>query len=217
MEPRGKGPRRGRSGTLVRGAAAVALTCAGLAVTPAQAAPAPANPAEAEQRPAATGPRLEVNRTTGLLDGDIVEFTITGGPPKAYVWVEQCARSASADTCDDDTGRQFRVYPDGTYQPSPKKLYARLDTTAGTFDCRAAPADNPCTLALTDNTGALLTTVPLRLLPHGRPQAPPTLHVSPDEGLVDGQCTSPDPGQPHSATMDGDTVPRAASHNCAMS
>ncbi|MFD9339111.1 neocarzinostatin apoprotein domain-containing protein [Streptomyces sp. NPDC060028] len=185
MEPGGKGPWRGRFWTLVRCAAAVALTGAALAVTPARAAPAPANPAG--QRPAATGPRLEVNRTTGLLDGDIVEFTITGGPPKAYVWVKQCAPSASADTCDDDTGRQFRVYPDGTYQPSPKKLYVRLDTTAGTFDCRAAPADNPCTLALTDNTGALLTTVPLRLRPHGRPEAPPALQVTPDEGLVDGQ------------------------------
>ncbi|MDJ0385176.1 neocarzinostatin apoprotein domain-containing protein [Streptomyces sp. G-G2] len=136
---------------------------------------------------AAAAPLLKVHDTTGLLDGDIVTFGITGGPPKAYVWVKQCGPSASATTCDDDTGRQFRVYPDGTYQLSPKKLYARLATAAGTVDCRTTPADDPCTLALTDNDGALLTTVPLRFRPKGPLEAPPTLHVDPDKGLVDGQ------------------------------
>ncbi|MET9361568.1 neocarzinostatin apoprotein domain-containing protein [Streptomyces sp. NPDC006632] len=137
---------------------------------------------------AAAGPRLTVSRTTGLRDGDIVTFTIAGGPPKDYVWVKECAPSASATTCDDDTGRQFRVYPDGTYQLSPKKLYAQLATTAGSFDCRAASSANPCSLALTDNNGALLTTVPLRFAPHGDLEAPPTVKVNPDTGLVDGQA-----------------------------
>lgn len=144
-------------------------------------------PNSVERLPDGSGPRLDVGRTTGLLDGDIVTFGITGGPPKAYVWVKQCGPSASATTCDDATGRQFRVYPDGTYQQSPKKLYARLDTPAGSFDCRAAPAGKPCSLALTDNAGTVLTTVPLRFRPGGRPEAPPTLRVNPDTGLVDGQ------------------------------
>ncbi|MBT2471733.1 hypothetical protein J7E97_28665 [Streptomyces sp. ISL-66] len=137
--------------------------------------------------PDGSGPRLDVGRTTGLLDGDIVTFGIAGGPPKAYVWVKQCGPSASATTCDDATGRRFRVYPDGSYQPSPKKLYAQLDTPEGHFDCRTAPAANPCSLALTDNDGAVLTTVPLRLRPDGRPEAPPTLRVKPGTGLLDGQ------------------------------
>ncbi|RLU83617.1 hypothetical protein CTZ27_28405 [Streptomyces griseocarneus] len=135
-----------------------------------------------------TGPRLDVRRTTGLLDGDIVEFTIAGGPPKDRVWVKQCGPSASVPTCDNATGRQFRVYPDGTYAPSPKKLYARLTTAAGNADCRTVPSDDPCSLALTDNTGALLTTVPLRFTPHGRMEPPPTFDVDPDKGLVDGQA-----------------------------
>ncbi|MFG3280590.1 neocarzinostatin apoprotein domain-containing protein [Streptomyces sp. NPDC048111] len=139
-------------------------------------------------RTAAAEPRLTVDRTTGLRDGDIVKFTIAGGPPRDYVWVKECGPSASATTCDDDTGRQFRVYPDGTYQLSPKKLYAQLSTTTGAFDCRTAAAANPCTLALTDNNGALLTTVPLRFAPHAPLEAPPTLRVNPDEGLVDGQA-----------------------------
>ncbi|MEU7168249.1 neocarzinostatin apoprotein domain-containing protein [Streptomyces morookaense] len=134
-----------------------------------------------------TGPQLQVNRTTALLDGDIVTFTIAGGPPKQRVWVKQCAPSASATTCDDATGRQYRVYPDGTYQATPKKTYAQLATKAGTFDCRTAPHGNPCTLALTDNSGALLTTVPLHFRPNGRLEAPPTLDVDPDEGLTDGR------------------------------
>ncbi|AYG84774.1 hypothetical protein DWB77_06988 [Streptomyces hundungensis] len=153
-------------------------------------APAPTS-ATAPMAAAATGaaaPELKVNRTTGLRDGDIVTFTIAGGPPRDYVWVKECGPSASVTTCDDDTGRQFRVYPDGTYQLSPKKLYAQLATTAGPFDCRKAPSGNPCTLALTDNNGALLTTVPLRFAPHGPLEAPPTLNVTPDEGLVDGQA-----------------------------
>lgn len=136
------------------------------------------------------GPRLDVGRTTGLLDGDIVRFSIAGGPPKAYAWVKQCGPSATtptAATCDDATGRQFRVYPDGTYELSPKKLYARLDTPAGSFDCRTAPTDRPCSLALTDNNGTVLAGVPLRFRPHGGPEAPPTLRVSPDSALVDGQ------------------------------
>ncbi|MGW2813623.1 neocarzinostatin apoprotein domain-containing protein [Streptomyces sp. NPDC001415] len=143
----------------------------------------------ASAAPAATaGPQLNVNRTTGLRDGDIVKFTIAGGPPKDRVWVKMCGPSASTTTCDDDTGRQFRVYPDGTYQLSPKKLYAQLSTTAGKFDCRMVASSNPCSLALTDNTGALLTTVPLRFAPHGPLEAPPTLQVDPDSGLVDGQA-----------------------------
>lgn len=131
----------------------------------------------------AAGPELNVDRTTGLLDGDIVRFTIAGGPPRAYVWVKQCGPSASANTCDDATGRQFRVYPDGTYRISPKKLYAQLSTPAGNVDCRTAA----CSLALTDNAGALLITVPLRFARHGRPEAPPTFGVDPSEDLVDGQ------------------------------
>lgn len=138
-------------------------------------------------RAAVGGPRLDVGRTTGLLDGDIVRFSIAGGPPKAYVWVKQCGPSATAATCDDATGRQFRVYPDGTYELSPKKLYARLGTPAGSFDCRTAPTGRPCSLALTDNDGTVLTSVPLRFRPHGGPEAPPTLRVSPDSALTDGQ------------------------------
>ncbi|WP_372411397.1 neocarzinostatin apoprotein domain-containing protein [Streptomyces luteireticuli] len=143
--------------------------------------------APARRAVAAAGPQLKVNRTTGLLDGDIATFTIAGGPPKERVWVKLCGPSASATTCDDATGRQFRVLPDGTYYPSPKKLYAQLDTPAGKFDCRTAPAATPCSLALTDNTGALLTTVPLHFRPDGRPEPRPTFAVDPDEGLVDGQ------------------------------
>lgn len=136
---------------------------------------------------AAAGPQLKVSRAGGLLDGDIVKFTIAGGPPKDRVWVKQCGPVASVTTCDDATGRQFRVLPDGTYYLSPKKLYAQLVTQSGTFDCRKVPGGTPCSLALTDNTGALLATVPLHFRPDGRPEPPPSLAVEPDEDLVDGR------------------------------
>ncbi|MCX5193863.1 neocarzinostatin apoprotein domain-containing protein [Streptomyces sp. NBC_00249] len=159
-------------GSLARAGLVLALAGVGFAGT-AQAATA--------------GPQLLVNRTAGLLDGDIVEFSVKGGPPKAYVWVELCAPDTVAGACDEDTARQFRVLPDGTLQVAPKKLYAQLATGSGPFDCRTAAADRPCRLALTDNTGAVLTTVPLRFRPHGALEAAPTVRVNPYEGLVDGQ------------------------------
>ncbi|MBD0740916.1 neocarzinostatin apoprotein domain-containing protein [Streptomyces sp. CBMA152] len=162
------------------GAAAV---CGTLALTLVGTQPSSAAPITG-----AAAPALTVNKTTGIRDGDIVSFGITGGPPKEYVRVEQCVATAEGGTaCDENTGRQFRVYPDGTYQLSPKKLYARLDTPAGPADCRSATAAEQCLLALTDNAGAVLTTVPLRFRPHAPLEAPPTLHATPDSGLTDGQ------------------------------
>ncbi|MFI6683840.1 neocarzinostatin apoprotein domain-containing protein [Streptomyces sp. NPDC050485] len=169
-----------RPGGVRRAVTGVAATAGALALSLAGAQPGTADPAPA-------GPVLSVNRTTGLLDGDIVKFGIAGGPPKAYVWVEQCVRTAAGTACDGGTGRQFRVYPDGTYQVSPKKLYAQLHTGAGDFDCRAPGSGYECRLALTDNAGAVLTTVPLTFRPHGRPEPAPTLRATPDTGLTDGR------------------------------
>ncbi|MDI9889187.1 neocarzinostatin apoprotein domain-containing protein [Streptomyces sp. HNM0645] len=152
-----------------------------------QPARADASARHVQTSPTASGARLEADRTTSLLDGDIVTFTIAGGPPKAYVWVKQCGPSPSVTTCDDATGRQFRVYPDGTYAPAPKKLYAQLSTGAGGIDCRTVQQGQSCSLALTDNTGALLATLPLHFQPDGSPEAPPTLLVNPHQGLVGGQ------------------------------
>ncbi|MEU8437620.1 neocarzinostatin apoprotein domain-containing protein [Streptomyces sp. NPDC029216] len=161
-------------GAFGRAGLVVALAGAGLAAGGA-----------AEAVPAA--PQLIVKRTTGLRDGDIVDFSVEGGPAKAYVWVEVCAPDTVAGACDKDTARQFRVLPDGTLPVSPKKLYAQLATGTGTFDCRTATAENPCRLALTDNAGAVLTTVPLSFRPRGALEAAPTVRVDPSEGLVDGQ------------------------------
>ncbi|WP_192582968.1 neocarzinostatin apoprotein domain-containing protein [Streptomyces albicerus] len=128
-------------------------------------------------------PDLSVERTRELDDGAIVTFRISGGPPRQYVWVKQCGPSPSAETCDDATRRQFRVLPDGTYRLSPKKLYALLEPDSGQVDCRTAT----CSLALTDNSGALLTTVPLHFRPDGPLEAPPTFRATPDRDLLDGQ------------------------------
>ncbi|WP_369374092.1 neocarzinostatin apoprotein domain-containing protein [Streptomyces sp. cg36] len=171
------GSRAGRGRALLGAAAACgALALALVGAQPGSAAPAP------------DGPALKVDRTAGIRDGDIVSFGITGGPPKEYVWVEQCvARAGGGTACDENTGRQFRIYPDGTYQLSPKKLYALLDTPAGSADCRTATAADRCLLALTDNAGAVLTTVPLKFAPHAPLEAPPTLRATPNSALADGQ------------------------------
>ncbi|MEU4947946.1 neocarzinostatin apoprotein domain-containing protein [Streptomyces lavendulae] len=162
-------------GSLARAALVLALAGVGLGGT-AQAAPV-----------APAAPQLLVKRTAGLLDGDVVGFTVKGGPPKAYVFVGLCAPDTVAGACDERTSRQFRVLPDGTLPEFPKKLYALLATGAGTFDCRSATAAHPCRLALTDITGAVLTTVPLAFRPHGELEAAPTFRVDPSQGLVDGQ------------------------------
>lgn len=163
-----------------RAAVGAGLMCGGLLLSMVGAQPGSAEPAPA-------GPALKVSRTVGLLDGDIITVTISDGPPKQYVWVKECGPSASVATCDEETRRQYRVLPDGTYYPSPKKLYAQLSTAAGNVDCRTVAPSNPCSLALTDNDGALLTTVPLRFRPHGPLEAPPTLSATPDHDLLNGQ------------------------------
>ncbi|MFI1104892.1 neocarzinostatin apoprotein domain-containing protein [Streptomyces melanogenes] len=171
---------RSRRGRALLGAA-TACAAVSLALVGAQ-------PGSAASTPAPDGPTLKVDRNTGIRDGDIVSFQITGGPPKEYVWVEQCvAASGGGTACDENTARQFRVHPDGTYQISPKKLYTRLATPAGPADCRTATAANRCLLALTDNAGTVLTTVPLRFLPLAPLEAPPTLRATPNSGLTDGQ------------------------------
>ncbi|MFD3515541.1 neocarzinostatin apoprotein domain-containing protein [Streptomyces sp. NPDC058657] len=131
------------------------------------------------------GPQLNVRRTTGLRDGDIATFRITGGPAKSYVWVMMCGARPSEATCDDDTRRQFRVLPDGTYRPSPKKLYAQLETPSGKVDCRTAGA--PCELAMFDNSGNLLTATALEFLPGAPLEAAPTFRITPNRKLLHGQ------------------------------
>ncbi|MFF0739754.1 neocarzinostatin apoprotein domain-containing protein [Streptomyces sp. NPDC004111] len=163
------------SGTRAAGAAASVTTAPGTTASGSTAAGAAA--------PAA-GPQLDVRRTTGLRDGDIATFRITGGPAKQYVWVMVCGARAATATCDDDTRRQFRVLPDGTYGPSPKKLYAQLETPSGKVDCRAAA--EPCELALFDNSGNVLTSTRLDFLPDALLEAAPTFRISPNRDLLDG-------------------------------
>ncbi|MFI5805116.1 neocarzinostatin apoprotein domain-containing protein [Streptomyces sp. NPDC051561] len=131
------------------------------------------------------GPQLNVQRTTGLRDGDIATFRITGGPAKQYVWVMMCAAHAAEATCDDDTRRQFRVLPDGTFSKSPKKLYSQLETPSGKVDCRVAA--EPCELAMFDNNGNLLTSTPLSFLPDATLEAAPTFRIEPNRKLQHGQ------------------------------
>ncbi|WP_424213896.1 neocarzinostatin apoprotein domain-containing protein [Streptomyces sp. BI20] len=170
------GPRTGRAAALFAGALAALSLWTGAA--PASAATPTTDPG---------GPRLTVNRASGLADGDIVDFTIAGGPPKDYVWVVQCAPASVAGACDDATGRQFRVLPDGTWPSSPKKLYAVLETGAGPYDCRGRTGPAACRLLLTDNADAPLTGLPLRFRPNAPLEPAPTLKASPHRNLTDGQ------------------------------
>lgn len=142
----------------------------------------------AAQEPTVAGPQLDVRRTTGLRDGDITTFRITQGPAKQYVWVMMCGAHASAATCDDDTRRQFRVLPDGTYPKSPKKLYAQLETPSGKVDCRVAA--EPCELAMFDNDGNVLTSTPLSFLPDALLEAAPTFRITPNRNLTHGQVVT---------------------------
>ncbi|MGW7417967.1 neocarzinostatin apoprotein domain-containing protein [Streptomyces sp. NPDC054863] len=129
---------------------------------------------------------MNVRKTTGLRDGDIATFRITGGPAKQYVWVMMCAAGPSEATCDDDTRRQFRVLPDGTFRESPKKIYAKLETPSGKVDCRTAVA--PCELAMLDNSGKqVLTSTPLNFKADALLEAAPTFRITPNRKLLHEQ------------------------------
>ena len=86
-----------------------------------------------------------MSRTTGLLDGDIVTFRITGGPPKAYVWVKECGvavlqcLTGSADTLGCRPGGRPPGTTDAGRMDGEIALSVTFTTIGGsTVDCRPA-------------------------------------------------------------------------------
>jgi hypothetical protein len=119
---------------------------------------------------------------------------VSAGEPRAYVEVLQCGpqpATTSAADCDGRTVRRVRVLPDGTVE-TPKKLTAVLQTAGGTLDCRRAPAEDPCTLALRTDTSVadppVVAAAPLRFDRRSRREPPATLTAEPATGAVDGQA-----------------------------
>ena len=169
---------RSRSGPF----AAVCLTVVAVGLAGLVSAPTgPARPAAA----AVAAPVLAVDQPRDLVDGQQVSVTGTGFAPGAQVAVHQC-RSAPVGPVDCDLGTVVTAAVDaaGGFHIS-HQVFVLMNDWAGQVDCRIAPG---CVLAagVFFDGGTSVAAAPIAF-DAGEPLLPPpTVTVSPADGLTDG-------------------------------
>ena len=173
---------RSRSGPF----AAVCLTV--VAVGPAGLVSAPTGPA----RPAAAAvaaPVLAVDQPRDLVDGQQVTVTGTGFAPGAQVAVHQC-RSAPVGPVDCDLGTVMTAAVDaaGGFQIS-HQVFVLMNDWEGQVDCRIAPG---CVLAagVSFDGGTSVVAAPIAFDAGAPLLPPPSVTVTPVDGLVDGRMVT---------------------------
>jgi len=130
-------------------------------------------------------PRLLVVPREDLVDGQIVEISITDAPPRGTLSIDTCVEAEAGLACS-DRGRSVRILPSGSYGPVAEKVRSILVTSAGRFDCRERAASAPCLLVLRSGD-QLLATAPLSFRLSAPLESEPTLILTPTTGLRDGQ------------------------------
>ena len=133
-------------------------------------------------------PQLSVVPREDLVDGQIVEISITGAPPRETLSIDTCVETGAGLACS-GRGRSVRILPSGAYGPVAEKVRSILVTPAGQFDCRQRAASAPCLLVLRQGE-QLLTSAPLSFRLAGPLESEPTLSVRPERDLRDGQTVS---------------------------
>lgn len=144
--------------------------------------------AQAQDAPLAeaAAPVMTVTPTTDLVDHQVVTATGSGFASHRFVSVLQCKAGAT----DFDEGCMFPAavgaFTDGRGRFSESFGVSALMPVyqQPRFDCRAAPG--ACELQAVTGAGAVVV-VPLQFDPAAPAAPPPTLTVSPNTGLVDGQ------------------------------
>ena len=146
--------------------------------------------ADASSEPGAgSAPSLAVDPPAGLVDGQVVTVTGTGFAAGARVAVHQC-RSAPVGLVDCDLGTvtTVAVDDDGGFSLQ-HRVFAMINDWGSQIDCRVPPG---CVLA-TDigfDGGASAVAAPIAFDPGAALLPPPTITVTPGEGLVDGQTAT---------------------------
>ncbi|MET0343004.1 MAG: neocarzinostatin apoprotein domain-containing protein [Polyangiales bacterium] len=132
---------------------------------------------------ASTSVTLTVVPREDLADGQLVEILIDNAPARELLSLDGCVKLGDGLACS-ESGRGVRILPSGSYGPVVEKVRSILVTPQGRFDCREPGTS--CLLALRAGTSVLATT-PLSFQPETPLEAEPTLAVSPDAPLDDGQ------------------------------
>lgn len=139
---------------------------------------------------AQTPPVVTIEPSTNLVDGTPVTVTVNGLTPDSWFEVVQC-RAGSASDLDCDWSDYAFADADQSGQAS---LVMRVDAlidvgdeSSDPVDCRVAGA---CVLGWWAGSGGGTGAVPLAFTPGGALAPPPTVSVSPHEGLVHRQAVT---------------------------
>jgi acetyl esterase/lipase len=175
--------RRGKRSLAAVGAALAALVISSVGVP--GRAPGSAAPGAAAQ----ASPSLTVDPAQDLVDGQRVTVRGAGMPAGVFVLLGQCPASAGGVT--DAPCRYSFADTDGSGSFETEVL-VRAVLGGGEVDCRA-PAGCVLIAAVYDETAGDYVEAgraPLGFDPDGPLAPPPTLTVSPGDGLVDGQSVT---------------------------
>jgi acetyl esterase/lipase len=136
--------------------------------------------------PLAPPPTLSVTPSEGLVDGQTVEVSGSGALTDGLDIIQCTAEPAAWDDCDFDT-TTFADVTDGSFSESHPVFAVIATQSSGQVDCRTA---GRCALVAVGDASRWADTavVPLGFAPDGPLLPPPTLTVTPADGLVDGQA-----------------------------
>ena len=152
------------------------------------AAPVPALPAGLAQ---AGGPAVSLSPSAALTDGMVVTVTVTGLEADQFVQAAQCA----ADTTDvysqcDVADLGYGMADDHGSATFTLRVDAVLPigwSSGESIDCRVAGA---CVLAVSTDSETIVASAPLAFAADAPLAPPPTITVSPAEGLTDLQMVT---------------------------
>jgi acetyl esterase/lipase len=176
-------------------------------------APAGAGSENARATAQAPGPTITVDPASGLVDGDIVAVSGAGFVSGTWIDVAQCPAGApSFESCALGNSSSAIVDAAGVFSVE-VTLDARPALDGDTVDCRTAGA---CVMGATTDWSNLVT-APLGFAPDGPLLPPPTLQVTPSDGLVDGQVvtlTATDVRPPHAIALQCVAAPQSIFQDC---
>ncbi|HEY3143379.1 MAG TPA: neocarzinostatin apoprotein domain-containing protein [Acidimicrobiales bacterium] len=169
-----------RKRLILRAAVAMAVAVAGGVLLP-----------SADAMGAASTPNLSLDQSSELVDGQSVVVTGSGFAPGSTATVLECrAGVVGIVDCDWGTATTVTVEADGTFAVD-QQVFAVMYDEVGALDCRAT---GQCVLAtnLGFDGGASSVVAPIAFDPAASLLPPPTLTVSPGDGLVDRQIVHVD-------------------------
>jgi acetyl esterase/lipase len=136
--------------------------------------------------PLAPPPQLTIEPSTDLVDGQLITVRGTGFVRERFAQIFECTGAPeSVDDCDEWSRQFVDVDDSGTFETQYRLLAVIERLGNGTVDCRPTA----CVLGAA-TTFDDLATVTLPFDPDAPLAPPPTVVVTPDDDLVDGQVVT---------------------------